>query len=457
METTFNKALIAQQEGKIDEAENLYRDILKIEPTNLHANHNLGVIELSKNNAEIASLLFKKTITIKPDYVEAYSNLGVTLEKLSRFEEAEKVYKKAIELKPDYAEAHFNLGNTLKALKKMDEAEKVYKKAIKLKPNYAEIYYNLGRILEDLGRLNESVASFKKAIENKPKYFEAYNNLGNISKKLDKLDDAEKNYKKAIELNPKFSIAYNNLGSILADYGKLEESELILKKAIELNPDLIDAHNNLGVVLKKKRLLFKISQVKNVKKKNRESATFEINPNLNQKLTSNPFISYRKVEPEIINDLYKMNSTKLDETPDIRYGNGRCSDYELFENNYPSLKRVEEDLTNIMMQAVKSEVFIMESFFNILRKGSGLTSHRHLNNFDKFLRLDIQKYSLTYYLSVGDQACSEPGILTLENPIKKILPSEGTIVIFPASRWHSAVYGGNIDRLMIGINFYSLI
>ena len=68
-----------------------------------------------------------------------------------------------------------------------------------------------------------------------------------------------------------------------------------------------------------------------------------------------------------------------------------------------------------------------------------------------------QKFSLTYYLDIGDQDCSEPGVLKLQDPNKEILPSEGMIVIFPASRKHSAVYNGAKDRVMIGINFYSLI
>jgi hypothetical protein len=110
-----------------------------------------------------------------------------------------------------------------------------------------------------------------------------------------------------------------------------------------------------------------------------------------------------------------------------------------------------------MSEAVKSDIFIIESFFNILRTGSGLTSHNHLNDFDKSHDLIKKKYSLTYYLSIGDQKCSEPGILKLYDPNQEILPSEGTIVIFPADRNHSATYGGKTDRVMIGINFYSLI
>ena len=153
----------------------------------------------------------------------------------------------------------------------------------------------------------------------------------------------------------------------------------------------------------------------------------------------------------------EIDSTEIDNTKDIRYGNGKFSDYELFENNSSILKLVEKDLTDIIKQAVNSDIFIIDSFFNILRTGSGLASHHHINDFDRKHKLSDQKYSLTYYLCVGDQNCNEPGILKLYEPNEEILPSEGTIVIFPANRYHSAVYGGKTDRLMIGVNFYSLI
>ena len=94
----------------------------------------------------------------------------------------------------------------------------------------------------------------------------------------------------------------------------------------------------------------------------------------------------------------------------------------------------------------------------LLRAGGGLIPHAHLSTLDKIIGLDIgkQKYSLVYYLSVGDQDCSEPGILKLYDPEEEILPCDGMIVIFPAGRLHSAVYGGKKDRIIIGVNFYSL-
>ena len=42
------------------------------------------------------------------------------------------------------------------------------------------------------------------------------------------------------------------------------------------------------------------------------------------------------------------------------------------------------------------------------------------------------------------------------DPDDEILPSDGSIIIFPSSRSHSAVYDGKTDRVMIGVNFYSL-
>ena len=110
------------------------------------------------------------------------------------------------------------------------------------------------------------------------------------------------------------------------------------------------------------------------------------------------------------------------------------------------------------MEAVKADVYIIDSFFNILSAGGGTTPHRHLSGLDKDIAFNLgkQKYSLQYYVSVGDQNCSEPGMLKLYEPAEGILPDEGMITIIPASRMHSAVYGGKTNRVMIGVNFYSL-
>ena len=479
IDQTLQQAIILHQESKLEEARIFYRKILKIEPNHAVANHNLGSIELNMNNTEVAKSFFKKAIKTNPNFADAYSNLGVALKKLSRPEEAELNYKKAIELRPDFFSAYFNLANLFNNEKKLPEAEFNYKKVIELKPDHIEAYLNLGFILQESfkviqksknkGMINstkliEAEKVYKKVIKLKPNKAEIYNNLGNVLTELGKIKEAELNYKKAIELNPKLLGAHDNLGILLINLGKVNESEACFKRSLSINPHSVVSNNGLASVLKKKILLSSINKADKTENKNKISFIKKFSSKLfgsDLRLASNPLVSYREVETELLSDLYKINTTKLDsiniDKKYLRYGNGACSDYELFANNLYSIKKVADDLTNIMKKAVKSDIYIMESFFNIFRSGSGITSHKHTSLFDDALGIANQKYSLTYYLSVGDQACSQPGILTLENPIKKILPSVGTIAIFPAGRKHSATYNGSIDRVMIGVNFYSLL
>jgi hypothetical protein len=92
-------------------------------------------------------------------------------------------------------------------------------------------------------------------------------------------------------------------------------------------------------------------------------------------------------------------------------------------------------------------------------EGGGINRHNHTTNSldnDPSFYLAQQKFSLVYYASVGNQNCTEPGILELYDPSESVLPSNGMITIFPAERYHSVKYNGKTDRVIIGINFYCL-
>ena len=374
---------------------------------------------------------------------------------------AQNFYNQVIKIDPNHSQAHSNLGVIFKSLGENHKAIDCFKKSIKINPNYVDAHNNLGVIFKSLGENQKAKECYDKAIELNPNYSQAHNNLGLLFKGLGENEKAKSCYEKAIEINPNYVNAHNNLSVIFIKLKDFQKAKGCLEKVIEINPNYVDAYNNLDQLLKRKELLSKIKQTKNSDNKTKISLlkkdtakSFESS----LKLTSNPFILNRKVEAELTNQLYKIDSKKLDDVDPgyLRYGNGRSSDYKLFENDFSIIKIVKKDLINIMKEAVKSDIFIMESFFNIFQAGSGITFHNHTESFDYDFGLSDQKFSLTYYLDIGDQNCKEPGILKLQNPDKEILPSEGMIVIFPASRRHAATYSGKKDRVMIGVNFYSL-
>ena len=156
--------------------------------------------------------------------------------------------------------------------------------------------------------------------------------------------------------------------------------------------------------------------------------------------------------------MYEINTRKLSDTApnDARYGNGNYSNFLLFDDEAPIIKKVSQDLTSLLEEAVGSEIQIIDSFFNVLKAGGGLVPHKHLHKADDDFGMGFRKYSVSYYLSVGDQKCEEPGILKFYDPNYEVLPSNGMVVVFPSSRLHSAAYNGLDDRLMIGVNFYAL-
>ena len=86
METTINQtykqAIIFHQEGKFEEAERLYREILKTQPEHLDANNNLGIVLASRGKLKQAKEYYKKAIVLNPDFVFAYNNLGNVLKGL---------------------------------------------------------------------------------------------------------------------------------------------------------------------------------------------------------------------------------------------------------------------------------------------------------------------------------------------------------------------------------------
>jgi tetratricopeptide (TPR) repeat protein len=477
-----NLGVTLQELGRLDEAEASYTQAIALKPDFAKAHSNLGITLRELGRLDEAEASYTQAITLKPDFAEAHSNLGRMFREQGRLDEAEASYTQAIALKPDFAKVHNNLGVMQQELGRLDEAEASYTQAITLKPDFAEAHSNLGRMLQGRGRLDEAEASCAQAIALKPDFAQAHSNLGNTLRELGRLDEAEASYTQAITLKPDFAEAHSNLGNTLRELGRLDEAEASYTQAITLKPDFAAAYFKLGQILyangdidraieihqkayeidssmRENELLLNVLRSKITRVKTAQNINTVNKSDTELGLNSNIIIQDRVVEAELISHLYEINSSSLDEAPGPRYGNGRCSpDYSLFNNDQFIIKTVKDDLIKIMKLAVKSEIYVFDSFFNIYGAGAGIPPHQHFNKLDKdrYHNLERQKYSLVYYLSVGDQDCSEPGILKLYGPEQDILPCEGMIIIFPASRMHSAVYGGQTDRVMIGVNFYSL-
>ena len=87
-EQLLQDAIAAHQGGDLNEAEQLYRAILGIQPSHPDANHNLGVLNLSLNKVESALLLFHSALRVNQASEQYWLSYIDALIKLNRLEEA---------------------------------------------------------------------------------------------------------------------------------------------------------------------------------------------------------------------------------------------------------------------------------------------------------------------------------------------------------------------------------
>ena len=238
-------AIQHHENGRLQAAEQIYRQILAVQPNHADAIHFLGVIAAQVGNREAAVEFLRRAIGLNGNVAAYHNNLGNVLNDQGKLDEAVECYRRALVLKPDHAEAHNNLGAVLKGQGKLDEAVQYCRRAGKLKPDYAEAHNNLGVALKEQGKFDEAVAACRQAVKLKPDYAEAHSNLGDALKEQGKLDEAVACYRRALELKPDYADAHVNLGIALSGQGSVEQAIACWRRALELKPDCIQAHSNL--------------------------------------------------------------------------------------------------------------------------------------------------------------------------------------------------------------------
>ncbi|MFO1056239.1 MAG: tetratricopeptide repeat-containing glycosyltransferase family protein [Dongiaceae bacterium] len=236
--------------GRIEDAEQVYNQILGARPNNPIALHRLGLLKYRKRDLESAETLIRKALAVRQNFPNAWSNLGVVLNERGKKQEAIDCYHHAIEFNPNHANAFSNLGNSLKEKGVMEAAVACYQRAIDINPSVPDPYNNLAAALRHLGNLPQAEATCRKAIELNPNHADSHVNLGAILKEQGRTQEAMDCYHKALEINPNSAAAYTNLGVVLRDEGRLEEAMNCHKKAIDLRPNAPESYNNFAVALR---------------------------------------------------------------------------------------------------------------------------------------------------------------------------------------------------------------
>ncbi|MDC0432014.1 tetratricopeptide repeat protein [Hyphomicrobiales bacterium] len=262
IEEALQQGVTAHKEGKLQEAERIYQTILQAQPTHPDANHNLGVIAVSINKADVALPLFKSALDANPKIEQFWLSYIDALIKDKQFNNAEEVieqsrkYGLAVE-KLNVLETQLTSKNKPENIKNstLSEAEKnnllqhyqngrlseAEKLAVYITQQFPENPFGwkvLGAVLKKTGRVSQSLPAMKESVRLKPQDAGAHNNLGSTLQELDKFEKAEISFRQAIALKPDFAEAHGNLGDMLQKLGRLDKAIDSFKTAYQINPNL---------------------------------------------------------------------------------------------------------------------------------------------------------------------------------------------------------------------------
>jgi len=245
----LSRGIALHQQGRVTEAEKLYREVLQKTPKRFDALYLLGIVALSSGKYQRAADLIDRSIKQNAGFPPAWCNRGLALAQLGRHAEAITSFEKAIALDPGFAEAWYDWGISLQQLGRPEEAITSFDKALSITPNDAGAHNHRGLSLIGLRRHAEALISLDTAIAINPGSAEAHNNRGNALTGLKRPEDALASYDQALALRPDLASAWCNRGDALHDLNRPDDAIASFRQALSLQPDLAEAHFGLSLTL----------------------------------------------------------------------------------------------------------------------------------------------------------------------------------------------------------------
>ena len=224
-------AVELHNQGELDQAEVIYRNVLSVDPNNFYALNFCGCICREKRSFDEGIDLLSRAATLQPGDADVIYNLGNVLKDAERWDEAMSCYEKSLGLRADYPDALNNLGVCLNEVGRYEHSEIVLRRAVSIQPGFAGAWLNLANTFKEQDKFEEAITNYRKAIEVKPDFADAYFSLaflfirhGRILEALNCLRDGDQN----VFNSPKIK---HLLGMLLVSQGHEEEGGLLLKES----------------------------------------------------------------------------------------------------------------------------------------------------------------------------------------------------------------------------------
>lgn len=280
----FQQAINFHQNGELDKAEYIYRQILQTAPNKPEVLNLLGLIAQEKNIHNEAVNLFSKAIRQAPHNSIMQFNLAFSLEAMGKKVEAIDAYRKTIQLDSKIKEAYNNIGKIYLSMNNNDIARSFFQKALEIDNNYAEAKahlaysyktenldkaiellketdthflpnYYLSLIYKEIKDTDNALLYAQNACEYASDIDYIVENVAEIYLGQNNVNKAKEYLSLTLSINPNNVHAMINMANIMVQEKRYQEAEKNYKKAIVLDENNFDAHLNYAIMLQENKRL----------------------------------------------------------------------------------------------------------------------------------------------------------------------------------------------------------
>ncbi len=159
----MESAYAAYQAGNTEESNRLYREVLKLDPTQPDAWLGLAVIAHASNQREAAMNAYKRVLRLEPQNPTALAGIN-SLNNNSQEPKQESKLRELLARAPQEADLNHALGVVLSGEQRWSEAQPLFFKAHALSPQEPQYAYNLAVTLDHLRKSNLAAQYYETAL-----------------------------------------------------------------------------------------------------------------------------------------------------------------------------------------------------------------------------------------------------------------------------------------------------
>ncbi len=280
-DTLNNLALVLEQRGDLDAAEDLYRRALRImepqlgrHPTTATVLRNLGGLLRERAEYAAAEEMLREAVSIARETLgdahaetaDQVTGLAILLDETGRRDEAGALLREALQItRAAYGDRHVlvavalnNVASLLQEEGDYDAAEQMYREALSIRtalldadhPDVATSLSNLANLLQERGEYAEAEELYRRALEIRqgrlgPTHRDVADTLTNLASVLDDRGEmvaAEQLYRQAVDVyrqalgnqHPRLATCLNNLGELLRTQGDYDAAEPLCREALDI-------------------------------------------------------------------------------------------------------------------------------------------------------------------------------------------------------------------------------